>query len=888
MFRLKNQLTCLSILLIWLWGSLCLGAHVNETDKDVLFASWMTNYTNHPLLAYEVEDFVVSHGSVMSLIKTNQPGVVVFKEGKHELIKNSISQLRDEIPSDPLYACEIKRLFEIPINMPFDWPSHLQVVSVRDDSLAYQLGKAHGRVLTDIGFDLVKFNDLQELSALEDNKVALYLQGLNNAGIAFWLTGQSLSLSADIGWSSIYLVDSHLLPGAKKLSKIRSEYYKARGFNGLIVEEYLPYHNVSNKINQLVDGAGIMLCKPGDSKTALDWMDSEIKTKGFFKQSVRRYYEIRRAIRYDRVSETTDLEIELLVSRINNESFALIADRQRLIPLGSIDGEFVLTLSNNLEARWMGWMDRQVQAIHEDILLLKRLNADSISQMLPEETLIVVEMSGVLDQMEFDSYLVDLQELDKRHRVILLVYGELNYFDRLLGFDHVLWSPVDNVSSRIELLKVLFGIRGVSGVVPGYLVNGQLLGEVRQPNGRIDFLLPNYVFEVMESKIDSIVCQAIKNQEMPGCQIMMLKEGVVVFDKNYGFHTYDSLQKVEWDDLYDIASVTKTTATLPAMMREVSLGRISLQDTLGKYLEVFARTNKGPLQLDKILAHQSGLLSYHPFWRDAGFDSLSRSYYYKNEVEKYQPMSADMRIDWKDSINAWIARSRFNQRANADGTFGYLYSDIGFMLIQQVLEKSGGKGLDEYTKEYFYRPLGMSHTMYNPSDTDYFETVPTEQDGVLRNKLLDGEVHDRNAILLGGVSGHAGLFSNATDLAKYMQMMLNGGNYADIKYFDTDLVSTFTSKPGFSDRRGLGWDKPAQSISNCSQYASDESFGHSGFTGTLVWADPKYDLIYIFLSNRVYPDAQNYKLIHNKTRTKIHDIMYEAILAMDSRILIDQ
>ena len=200
--------------------------------------------------------------------------------------------------------------------------------------------------------------------------------------------------------------------------------------------------------------------------------------------------------------------------------------------------------------------------------------------------------------------------------------------------------------------------------------------------------------------------------------------------------------------------------------------------------------------------------------------------------------------------------------------------------MKEVAEQNSGTRLDTLVSRLIYEPLSMDHTFYNPKgqiSEQYL--VPTERDRALRKTQLIGEVHDRNAALLNGVSGHAGLFSNSTDLAKYMQMILQKGYYGGDQYFDSLVVEEFTAKIPGNHRRALGWDKPSTSVENASKYASDQSFGHSGFTGTLVWADPKYDMVYIFLSNRIYPDAQNYKLIENNTRTKIHDIMYESIIS---------
>ena len=211
----------------------------------------------------------------------------------------------------------------------------------------------------------------------------------------------------------------------------------------------------------------------------------------------------------------------------------------------------------------------------------------------------------------------------------------------------------------------------------------------------------------------------------------------------------------------------------------------------------------------------------------------------------------------------------------------YEYSDLGFILMQHVVEKITGTSLDKYVDSVFYKPLGLGTMTYKPREKfSVSHIIPTEQDTYFRHQLVHGDVHDPAAAMLGGVSGNAGLFSDANDLAILMQMMLNGGQYAGVRYLKPETIKLFTGKQYETNRRGLGWDKPASGskLSPASQYASDLSFGHTGFTGTCVWADPKYNLVYVFLSNRVYPDASNNNLLKNNIRTEIHDVIYKSFL----------
>lgn len=358
----------------------------------------------------------------------------------------------------------------------------------------------------------------------------------------------------------------------------------------------------------------------------------------------------------------------------------------------------------------------------------------------------------------------------------------------------------------------------------------------------------------------------------------MIKNGTVVYNKSFGYNTYDSLYRVDWDQLYDIASVTKTVATIPALIRLVDQHKLTTEGKLGNYLPLNATSDKGDLLVRDILMHQSGLKSYIPFWRKASSDTTH--FLYKKRRYAASRKHTLVEVNWQDSISHWINRSAYNSLRNSDGTYRYLYSDLGFMVMKEMVEYQTNKTFDQYLDSMLYRPMAMDFTVFNPRLAYAKAAIaPTEMDKDLRKRLVQGEVHDRNAALLGGVSGHAGLFSNANDLAKYMQMMMMGGYYGGKQFFDRQTVNLFATKPPDSYRRALGWDKPNASAENTSQHASNLSFGHSGFTGTYVWADPKYRLVYIFLSNRIYPDAHNNKLGESNIRTKIHDLMYESFLS---------
>jgi len=377
--------------------------------------------------------------------------------------------------------------------------------------------------------------------------------------------------------------------------------------------------------------------------------------------------------------------------------------------------------------------------------------------------------------------------------------------------------------------------------------------------------------------IDKIVREAIEEGAFPGCQIVAAMDGKIFFQKSYGTHRYDS-RPVKNDDLYDLASITKIASSTLALMYLQSQGKFSLDRTLGYYLpELTASSDIEHLTLREVLAHQAGLKAWIPFYKHTLTNgSLSNVLYRTNDSANQYNHVADriyLKKEYGDTMLNKICSLTLGQKK-------YTYSDLGYYLIKEIIERQSGQRLDVFLSENIYSRLGLSNTMYNPLHTvEKHRIVPTEQDTLFRQQLIHGYVHDPGAAMLGGIGGHAGLFSNATELATIMQLFLNKGTYDDVRLIDPWIVEEYTRVQFFGNRRGAGFDKPVLKTGGgaCHESASFDSFGHSGFTGTLAWADPKNKLVYVFLSNRVYPSAENKKLITMGTRTKIHKVFNDAL-----------
>ncbi|WP_334126921.1 serine hydrolase domain-containing protein [Empedobacter brevis] len=375
--------------------------------------------------------------------------------------------------------------------------------------------------------------------------------------------------------------------------------------------------------------------------------------------------------------------------------------------------------------------------------------------------------------------------------------------------------------------------------------------------------------------MDRLAEEALVNHYTPGMQILVAKDGKVVYDKSFGMQDKNSITKVKWTDLYDVASVTKVTATLPLLMLEVGEGKLNLDQTLGEIDSEAKNSNKSSLKVREILAHQAGLKPWIGFYNETVNVKNARLYldfYSRKQDDEHQIKVTDniyIITSIKDTIYEDIYKSALGRKT-------YEYSDLGYYIFKKKIEQDFGKDLNQIAQEKLYQKLGMYRTTFNPKDKFSLEDiVPTEYDKTYRNQLIHGFVHDQGAAMIGGIAGHAGLFSNSIDMAKLMQMYLNGGEYGDEVYLKPEVVAEFTKQQFPKNHRGAGFDK-MQNVSV--KGPSAESFGHTGFTGTMVWADPKYNIVYIFLSNRVNETVEPNYLSIKKVRENIRQVIYDAIL----------
>ncbi len=482
-----------------------------------------------------------------------------------------------------------------------------------------------------------------------------------------------------------------------------------------------------------------------------------------------------------------------------------------------------------------------------------------------------------------------LKDIAGRHpHVLLTVFTSpysLNQVDFLDSIDDLLIAYQNGETAQSLAAQAVFGAISVNGQLPvsaGSFPAGYGLYAPSLQRLRYGFPALAEMHTRALARIDSIMEEVVRQQMAPGGVVLVARNGMVVYHKAFGYHTGEQKQKVRTSDLYDLASLTKILASLPMVMHDYEAGRLDLDATLVEWMPFVKGSNKDSLRIRKILSHYARLQAWIPFYLST-LDSISGEplplYYHKEYSADFPEQVAKrlyLRADYRDTIYKKILESPLREKP------GYKYSGLIFYLLVKHVEQTYGMPLDAYLEKHLYRPLGATTMGYLPLKRfDRSRIVPTEKDDYYRHELLHGRVHDMGAAMMGGVSGNAGLFANANDVAKVMQMYLQGGYYGGKRYFYSRTLDTFNHAYYARDsvRRGLIFDKPQidpEEEATCGCWSYD-SFGHSGFTGTYAWADPRTGLLYVFLSNRVYPTMQNKKLIEEDIRTKIQGFIREAI-----------
>ncbi|HEY3386854.1 MAG TPA: glycoside hydrolase family 3 N-terminal domain-containing protein [Saprospiraceae bacterium] len=582
--------------------------------------------------------------------------------------------------------------------------------------------------------------------------------------------------------------------------------------------------------------------------------------------------------------------------KLIEEAITVAQNQRALIPMVNVTEPRMATLAigSTTKTRFQNRLDSYFKADHFNAShSLKETDEKSLLKDLKKYNRVIISIHQMTNKVAGNFGLTSeeltlIQNINRQQEVILIVFGSpysLKYFENI---DHIIMAYEDTPETEDITAQGLTGVFGFKGKLPVTASNIFPVnhGFSTPSLKRIGYSVPERVGMCSDSLdyIKNIAEYMIDIEAAPGCQVVIAKDGRIIYEQAFGKHTYGADDPVYVNDLYDIASVTKVAATTLVVMRLQEEGKISIDKTLGDYLPWLAGSNKEHMVIHKVMAHQAGLQSWIPFYEQT--ISNEKGGWMEMEPDVYCDLltpqhcvtvAGDMYMDvtYLDSIRQQIRKSPLN----ADGT--YVYSDLGFIMLAEIVQRLTGVTLDQYVDSVFYKPMGLQRIGYHPLTrftTD--EIVPSEIDSYFRCQELTGYVHDMSCAMLGGVSGHAGLFSDAEDIAALFQMLMNGGEYGGVRYIDPQILKLFTTRYGTSTRRGIGFDMKELDVEKnvlTSHLASEGTYGHTGFTGICVWNDPKNQLVYVFLSNRTYPSMRNSKLTNHKIREKIHSRCYRAI-----------
>lgn len=762
----------------------------------------------------------------------------------------------------------------------------------------------HGDVDVDSHYDLPRImKSREELDSME----LVPFRALFQAGVGSVMVAHLSIPSIDTGKNVATSISRNNVTGL-----LRDEMnYQGISFTDALemkgVAKYFPGGTIS--VEAILAGND-MLCLPADVKEAIDMIKMAIQD-GRIAQSemdarVRKVLAAKYGLGLNRrtVIDTTNLLADLnrqtdaICTEVAERSMVLLNDKagwfkprgirqlRRALKHGKVAYVGIGLNGPNDLVRAIG-----VDSVHSYFISAKAdsLRADSLLQRFRTTGEYDLVLLGVhnfsnkpMDQFGLSKSVLSMAQQLNGSKTITLTFGNVLANAYFCGADQLLACHQDDSVYRRVALNMLKGYVHPTGKLPVRVCDFPVGAGIQKFPESADW----EAVAARLQEVDAIATEGIKEGAFPGCVVMAVHKGEVILDKAYGFVDGDRSVPVQPDHLFDLASVTKISATTLAIMKLYDQGLLKLEGRLEDYLPIVRGTDKAALTIRDVLLHQGGLVPFIAFYKetiDPSTGAPLTAYYRKSKASGFSIRVSEelyLRDDWNDTMMQRILKSPMGPKGK------YVYSDNDFIFLGKVVEQLSGLSLDEFVQRHFYRPLGMYSTGFRPRDRFAVKTiVPTETEKHFRQQTLRGDVHDEGASMFGGISGHAGLFSNAYDLAILYQMLLQGGMYQGRHYLKPETIRLFTGYQVDGSRRGLGFDKPERDNQSRkdpypSWLSSPSTFGHTGFTGTCVWVDPARELVYIFLSNRVHPTRENGKLSSLSIRGRIQDVI---VKAADSR-----
>ncbi|WP_397362692.1 glycoside hydrolase family 3 N-terminal domain-containing protein [Olleya sp. R77988] len=706
-------------------------------------------------------------------------------------------------------------------------------------------------IVTDILKERLQFKGLIFTDALTMKGAADYVESnMDGSKSNTTVTGGEIDLAAFLAGNDVMLMSENV-PKAIAKMKVAFE-------NGVITEERLA-HSVKK----------ILMAK--------------------YKVNLHNYYPIST---YNLVSDLNRIKDDALTEMLMENAITIARDTLGQLPFRNLETKKIayVRLGDKKGSYFIDEL-RKYSSVHE----ISATTLDQLIIKLQAYNTVIVGFHK-FNASPWKSYkfsnkeLVWLQEIARTNNVILDVFAKpyaLLDLKTVTNIESVVVSYQNSKIAQEKSAQLIFGAIPARGTLPvsaGAFFN---VGDGKQTNSleRLGYTIPERVgmSRYALEKVDSIANHAVNAKMTPGIQLIIARKGKVIYNKNFGKHTYKGNEKVKFDDVYDVASLTKIVGTLPLLMELEEQGIVSLDSKLSEIIPEYKTSNKKNVTLKKMLSHYAQLKPWIPFYYKT-LDSVTKRpspKYYKKSLQpgftiKIMP-ELYLRDDYKDSINSIIKDTDLLSRLR------YRYSDLPYYILKQYIEGHYDKPLNELAQDHFYKSLGANNTMYNPyNKISNSRIAPSENDDYYRYQKVQGYVHDMGAAMQGGVGGHAGVFSNANDIAKIMQLYLQKGFYGGRRYFKSETLDKFnTCYYCESDvRRGVGFDKPQLGdVGPTCGCVSMTSFGHSGFTGTYAWADPEHEIVYVFMANRTYPTSKGKNtLLREDIRTNIQAAIYEAII----------